>query len=218
MTLDPYKTLGIGRDATPEEVDAAFKRCAKAAHPDCGGSEEAFIRTKTAHCILSDPQRRAHFDATGECEDAPIDNGDQAAMQLIAAMLGALLVRDDDVFQLDIPALMTRELLKRQQEAEKSIRTMQRAESRAQRMQKLFKRKGDGDNRLARMLEWHANTARQQIAADRKNIEHAARAIEILKDYDFERDGPIDQWFLLQASQAQSQAQAYASRNGLLGW
>src|SRR5512145_997150 len=34
---DPYRTLGLGRDATTEEIRRAYRRLAKANHPDSAG-------------------------------------------------------------------------------------------------------------------------------------------------------------------------------------
>jgi hypothetical protein len=36
-----YEILGVSRDATKEEIEAAFRERAKTAHPDTGGSHEA---------------------------------------------------------------------------------------------------------------------------------------------------------------------------------
>lgn len=38
---DPHEILGVRPEATPEEIDAAFRQKAKSAHPDAGGSAEA---------------------------------------------------------------------------------------------------------------------------------------------------------------------------------
>jgi hypothetical protein len=40
--------LGVGRRATAAEIHAAYRRAAKRAHPDLGGSSEAFQRVQAA--------------------------------------------------------------------------------------------------------------------------------------------------------------------------
>jgi len=40
--------LGVGHDATAAEIRAAFRRAAKRAHPDAGGSSDAFRRVRAA--------------------------------------------------------------------------------------------------------------------------------------------------------------------------
>lgn len=44
----PYSILGVSRNATREEIEAAFREKAKRAHPDCGGSNEEMQRLNEA--------------------------------------------------------------------------------------------------------------------------------------------------------------------------
>ena len=63
---DPYEILGVKRDATPDEIRAAYRRLAKRHHPDLNPgkreAEEQFKAVNTAHDLLSDPKKRARFD------------------------------------------------------------------------------------------------------------------------------------------------------------
>jgi len=49
---DYYEVLGVKRSATVEEIRAAYRRAAKTAHPDQGGSNEAFQRVQRAAEVL----------------------------------------------------------------------------------------------------------------------------------------------------------------------
>jgi molecular chaperone DnaJ len=54
MAIDPFKILGVKRDADPEEIKRAFRRLAKKYHPDItGGAEEKFRRILLAYQQLS---------------------------------------------------------------------------------------------------------------------------------------------------------------------
>ncbi len=59
-----YETLGVSSKATQEELKKAFRQKALEAHPDRGGDEQLFKRINGAYQILSDPERRASYDAT----------------------------------------------------------------------------------------------------------------------------------------------------------
>lgn len=59
-----YETLGVARDATQEQIRAAYRAKASAAHPDKGGSVEAMQAINTAYHVLSDPGLRALYDQT----------------------------------------------------------------------------------------------------------------------------------------------------------
>ena len=66
MADDPYKTLGVKKDASQEEIQKAYRRRAKKLHPDLNPgdrqAEEQFKEVSAAYDLLSDPEKRARFD------------------------------------------------------------------------------------------------------------------------------------------------------------
>jgi len=60
---DPYQVLGVPRDAGDDEIRAAFRRLAKAAHPDASGSPGLYEALVEARDTLLDPTRRRALDA-----------------------------------------------------------------------------------------------------------------------------------------------------------
>ncbi len=64
---DFYQVLGIDRNATPEQIKAAFKRMAKLYHPDRNpGNKEAEDTFKTineAYHTLADPGKKSRYDS-----------------------------------------------------------------------------------------------------------------------------------------------------------
>jgi curved DNA-binding protein len=64
-----YEVLGVSRDASPEELQQAFRRLARANHPDVNrdpGAEERFKEINEAYSALSDPELRKRYDRFGE--------------------------------------------------------------------------------------------------------------------------------------------------------
>lgn len=69
---DPYKTLGVAKTATDEDIRKAYRKLAKENHPDLNpGNKNAESRFKDisgAYALLSDPEKRRAFDA-GEIDE-----------------------------------------------------------------------------------------------------------------------------------------------------
>jgi molecular chaperone DnaJ len=88
-TSDPYRTLGVPRDASPRAIKQAYRRIALSTHPDHnpGDAEaaELFRRASRAYALLRDPQRRPIFDRTGRWDDAGW-SADQLDTQLAEAI------------------------------------------------------------------------------------------------------------------------------------
>ena len=64
-TPDYYKTLGVPRTATADEIKKAFRKLARKHHPDAGGDEAKFKELNEAYEVLSDEKKRALYDQYG---------------------------------------------------------------------------------------------------------------------------------------------------------
>ncbi|NOR51094.1 MAG: DnaJ domain-containing protein [Gammaproteobacteria bacterium] len=65
---DYYEVLGVARDADQKAIKSAFRKLALKYHPDRNkkpGAEEHFKEIAEAYAILSDPKKRAPYDARG---------------------------------------------------------------------------------------------------------------------------------------------------------
>jgi molecular chaperone DnaJ len=66
---DLYEILGVDRSASDEDIRKAYRRLAREHHPDVSGdpaAEERFKEVAGAYEILSDPDKRARYDAFGD--------------------------------------------------------------------------------------------------------------------------------------------------------
>lgn len=66
MAGDPYEALGLTKSASDADIKKAYRRIAKADHPDLNPDPAATARFKAAsaaHDLLKDPDQRRRFDA-----------------------------------------------------------------------------------------------------------------------------------------------------------
>ncbi|KAF9258928.1 DnaJ-domain-containing protein [Marasmius fiardii PR-910] len=74
MAQDLYETLGVSKNATPEEIRKAYRKCALETHPDRHPNatssekealENSFRQVSNAYEVLNDPETRREYDRYG---------------------------------------------------------------------------------------------------------------------------------------------------------
>lgn len=59
---DYYQILGVGENATPDEIKKAYRKLANQHHPDKGGDQARFKDISVAYDTLSNAQKKAEYD------------------------------------------------------------------------------------------------------------------------------------------------------------
>ncbi len=179
---DPYITLKVPRDASADDIKAAYRKACAQNHPDRGGSTEAMAAINDAYAILSDPDRRKRFDETGAANDEP--SPDQRARDHIMRAFSHALEND----AVSDPILYVRDDL------ENLIEQGQRINAQAERLIARWNRQRgklkskSGNSMLHNIIDEKIRNSTEAIAHNKRGIEMAKRAYEMLEDFDFEVD------------------------------
>jgi molecular chaperone DnaJ len=91
---DLYEVLGVERNASPQEIKAAYRKLAVKFHPDRNPgnkeAEESFKEAAEAYAVLSDPEKRSSYDRFGMAGvgDQPFSGFDSSIFGDFADILG----------------------------------------------------------------------------------------------------------------------------------
>lgn len=82
MSKDYYKTLGVDKNASKEELKKAFHKLAHIHHPDKNkGNDIKFKEVNEAYQVLSDDKKRASYDRFGNADGPSFAGGYGGAQQ-----------------------------------------------------------------------------------------------------------------------------------------
>lgn len=187
--MNPYEALGVSRDATPEEIEAAFRRSAKQHHPDTGGDAEKFVEAGKAISLLRDPDRRKRYDQSGDEENFDISF---LPLQEIAKVFQTMIMNDGvDFVQTDI-VLGVKQVLQAQiLSVSDTITNLTRMEAKVETAIKRIKPTGKKKNRIKPMLTWQLGQIKLSLEAKERHRQVLLDAMAILQDHTYETTQPF---------------------------
>ncbi len=187
--MNPYETLGVDKTATPDTIKAAYRGKAKKAHPDAGGSPQAFSDLLRARAVLLSPRSRAQFDRTGKIEDAPIDNENAEAMNLVMEIIvGTIKGRGNSPFTYDLLGDVKKTLSGEIKNIDRQRGSFQDEVRTLLSLAKRFSAKKGKQNAISPMLEARARQREEQVADADREIRKRETAIKIADGHVFAYD------------------------------
>jgi DnaJ-class molecular chaperone len=165
-------------------------------NPGDAGAEARFKEIAEAHTILNDPERRKHYDETGETGSATDRAMAILLTQVSAALSSAmnkLAANGESANEVDVVQVMRDDIKKRKVEVQKGLYHLGRVRDNLEKAKDRFQTEG-ADNVFEEMVESHL----RQVQAETKNAElelkKADELLAFLSGYTFKRDLNTTLW------------------------
>ena len=187
--MNYYERLGVPKDALPDFIKAAYRRKISKAHSDReGGNHEEAVEINNAYLVLSDPEKRALYDLTGEHDLAALET---FAQQILMSKVMEWVNKIDNVDAHDMMTYVLGALGNDTQTIDTNERHGNNTLDRLRRARRRVRFHGRGKNILCEMLDGQIasiETQLKRVAHDRKKVR---RAIELAADYRFDFEQPM---------------------------
>ena len=166
-----YDVLGVAPDADDAALKAAHRKLAKEHHPDKhGGDDTQFKVIQQAYDVLKDPDKRAHYDRTGETDlQDPEAKKDREARKFAADLIEMAIDNIEDVDTLDLVEECLAQIDNKLGEVRGQMRKHKAADKRAEKALKRLQLKEGEEDFLAGVL----TRKRERLAKEMGSIETA---------------------------------------------
>ena len=172
--MNLYEILGVNKDVTPEELKVIYRSLCQKHHPDKNnGDHEIFVSIKNAYEILSNVEKRKHYDETGAYDQSTATENDKQQQRILVFLSGLVeqIINNDsvDVEKLNVLNLI-QETIKNNIIGNNSaiVINQKKIDKRNKTIKRIKKKKDDINNFLSAML----------ISSNEQNT----KAIERLKE------------------------------------
>lgn len=179
-----YDDLGLGKDASKEEIRKAYRRKASEHHPDKDtGNKEKFQVIQHAYDILGDEQRRKRYDSDGT-ENEQLSIQGQARQQVTVIILKILEQVEPE--SINMIEAIERTISQGEENAKNAIRTGENKLRKFNQALKRFKQKKKGVNYIALAIESVVRQHKQQLEGVKEQLEIMKEMRKILSEYEYE--------------------------------
>ena len=199
MSEDPYRILGVARDATAEAIKRAYRRQARKNHPDVHGNKspeeqnayaQQFRRAAWAFEVLSDPDERAYYDANGATRS---DQADKPLTEIERSLLDAFervmcKIDGSRLATVDFIRLVRTHIEDEAAELSRGLCGGRRAAAELEILSGRFARRGVGRNIFEQRVDADKTAVAAKIDDMEERLAHLHACLEELTNWSYRRD------------------------------
>lgn len=195
-TMNPYDVLGVDKKATAADARRAYKAKAKKAHPDKGGTAEAFHQLSTALIVLTDEAKRAKYDATGDIDGGSPDNTHAKAVEILTMQLAQFVGEfvdgnGGDPESADVVEFLRLAVKRKLGELRAQKAPFDHFVDKAGRVLRRLSKKEGASGTLLLAFEQHVRTIRARADAIQEAIGWHESALKMCDDYAYDPASPV---------------------------
>ncbi len=182
MDTTLYDELELPTNCTQDEIKQKYRTLAQVHHPDKGGSEDKFKRIKLAYEILSDIDKRAHYDSTGQhYEEAGIDNEVMGRLANMVSYHTQTINPEID----DLILKMKVDIYEAQRNTTNAINECDNSIRKFNIISKKIKLKNPGENFLQAIVERKITHTQTELAGHKRTMIVFIKMLDILENYHY---------------------------------
>lgn len=191
MSEDLYASLGVPPTADAAAIKKAHRKRAKETYPERdGGDRDAFDKAQRAWLVLSDPTKRQRYDETGDADSAADPEAAEMAeaMNAVTQHFSALIGGGADPRTTDIVLEIKRGLKAGKAQIAEAARKAKLDVQRLEEFRKRLKRKAEGEDRLALLIDGQLRGIRSTLAQVARADRIHDKALALVEEYGYEVD------------------------------
>lgn len=183
-----YAILGLKRDCSAADIKAAYRSKVKDFHPDLGGDPEVFLQVAEAYTILSDPEKRREYDATGEVDGFNALAFQKSVIETLASIMDSVIEQSlaERVALTDLFLIQTMEtaLSAALQAARKALSYKDETMTGLLDLRRRIKRHGEGENVFIGIIDRKLAVIGKEVSTLKRDVKTLERCTEEMERYD----------------------------------
>lgn len=185
-----YEDMGVSKDASQDDIKKAYRKKASQMHPDKGGDHDEFVKVQVAYAVLSDPEKRTHYDTHGTTpgQETALDTARRELAGLFTALVQQLLSGGAFNPRVNLVTEVTNVLHADLAKVAKQKKTLTAASRGVRKIRKRLKLAKNGDPFLLEVLRQQRIGLITQYRAMKASRKKLKLMLAIMDDYSYEAE------------------------------